>query len=454
MKPINEISSNQVKQTYFFYSKNRKKAVDPALNQLAEKIDANGDGVISDQELKAYLSKDSVQILKYAPDPNLKSGINLYQVDQERVITEYKQSLTGKPAVPQGYHSYEEINENLKSLAERYPDKAQLVSLGKTYEHRDIWALKIGDSEGREASQKPGLVITGATHAREWPTPEITLNLANRLLEEYSSDPEMKNRVDNTEIWLVPVANPDGFVFTRTKYNMWRKNHRPIEQTACDLLNQPQEPPQKPSHSKVRQYNLLQGIGVDINRNYYDGNPEHFHLYRAPGDDPCSTKDDPWGTSDDPNSECYRGPAGASEAETKALTELELNTPNIKGVLDFHSYGGMILIPSGYTTEPVENLEEYLTIGHNMQKAMGGRYRLMPSHDLYATYGNSNDMHHINGKIGMTMEVGSSFQPAGKQLQQTVEEVTKAALSFIDHFAEQNQSEAKRGKKNEAYLQN
>jgi len=246
----------------------------------------------------------------------------------------------------------------------------------------------------------------------------------------------MKNRVDSTEIWIVPVANPDGFVFTQTKNNMWRKNRRPIEQTACDLLNNPQQLACELKDAKVRRYKQIKGIGVDLNRNFYDGNAEHFHLYRPKGDDPCSIWDDPRGTSDNPYDETYRGPAGNSEAETQALTELTLNTPNIEGCLDLHAYGGMILIPWGHTTQPVENQDEYLAIGRDMQKAMKTPYRLIASHELYPTYGSSNDLQHINGKIGMAMEVGASFQPQEKQLKQTVSEVSKAVFAFIDHFAE------------------
>jgi len=364
------------------------------------------------------------------------------------------------------YHSYEQVNLIMEKLAEAYPEQTKLVSLGKTLEGRDIMALRISNNEGREASQKPGVVITGATHAREWPTPEIALNTATSLLQGYSINPDMKNRVNNADIWIIPVVNPDGFSYSHTQNDMWRKNRRPIEQTACDLLPKPSDPQQRVKMEKTLLANKIKAYGVDINRNFYDGNPDHYYLYRPAGDTPCSTRDD-FGASDDPRSEAYRGISGASELETRAMINFELNTPNLKGVLDFHSYSELILFPWGHKTAPVENEQEYLELGKKMQsvteteyKAFPRRtnqpepiihadrcteataltqYKLMPSHDLYPTCGSSNDMHHINGIMGFTMEMGTSFHPSDKaRLDNSINNGTRASMVFIDHFIEKN----------------
>lgn len=423
-----------LKPNYYFLQNKRKVKVAPQLNRLAAKIDADGDGIISDRELSDYLSRDEVQVLKTTPrNAECKCSIPYYQTNPEQVVKEYKAHLEGKVFVPESYHSFEDIEQHLSELAEKYPDKAKLVSLGKTHEGRNIWALKIGTGKASTV-KRPALVFTGAHHAREWVTPEIPLNLADQLLTKYDSDPAMKNRVDNSQIWIIPVANPDGFVYSRTVNSMWRKNRRPIQQTACDLLNHPKELKAAIADAKIRRAGEIKGIGVDLNRNYYDGNPEHFYLYRPEGDDPCSIFDDMPSTSDDPNQLTYRGPEGGSEAEVKALTKLTLR-PSVKGIINYHSYGNMILYPWGFTREPVENQNEYIDLGREMQAGMDDQFTLIDSCGLYPATGDPQDMQQINGKMSYTLEMGSSFQPSNKtQIKRSIKDGTSAALTFIDHF--------------------
>lgn len=373
--------------------------------------------------------------------------------------------------INKNYHSFEQVNLILEKLAENNPDKAELVSLGKTLEGRDIMALHINTDKGEKASQKPGVVITGTTHAREWPSTEIAVSVAEKLLQNYNIDPAMKSRVDNADLWVIPVVNPDGCVYSHTKVDMWRKNRRPIERTGVNILPMPDDRRQAARLKKEMTSNAVKAYGVDINRNFFDGNPDHYYLYRPEGDTPNSTWDD-FGASDDPRSESYRGIAGASEAEAQALINFELNHKNIKGVLDFHTYSELILFPWGHKTAPVDNEKEYLELGGKMQavtkteyaafprRAIPAdaiihadrsceataltQYKLMPSHDLYPTTGSSNDMQHINGIMGFTMEMGTSFHPSdGEKLENTVHNGTKASMVFIDHFIEKNRKNRK-----------
>jgi len=441
MKPICKIDSRETKpgnKTYYYLLNDRKKAVDPAMNKVAAQIDKNGDGVISDRELSAYLQRDEVDILRtpqiVSRNPLIPPRYANYKADRPQVLKEYKDFLSREMPANKYYHSFEEITGEMKNLAEKYPDKAKLVSLGKTHEGREIWALKISKNVNRKSkSKKPGLVFTGAHHAREWVTPEIPLALAGRLLNEYKTDPAMKKRVDKSEIWIIPVANPDGFVYSHTASSMWRKNRRPIEQTACDLVPKPETLKEDLKEATCRVSNI-KGYGVDLNRNYYDGNPEHYDLYRPEWDDPCSTADDMPSTSDNPMQLTYRGPYGGSENEVQALTKLTLK-PEIKGIINYHSYGQMLLYPWGFTNDPIDNLKEYQIVGENMQKVMQDKYTMMTSCGLYPATGDPQDMQHINGKISYTLEMGKSFQPTDKvQIEKNVKDGTEAALAFIDHF--------------------
>lgn len=337
--------------------------------------------------------------------------------DVGRVLQEYKNSLQGEVRTQgvTGYHTYAEMNAAMQELAERFPGKAEVVSLGKSGEGREILALRVGSQD--EANSKPGVVITGCHHAREWMTVEVPLHTATNMLENYETDPASKERVDKTVTWFVPMVNPDGYEFSRTKNSWWRKTRRPIEETGCP--------------------NLKGNYGVDPNRNYWDGKPEHFELYRPAGDTPCSTADDFGGgkTSDNPKADTYRGPSGGSEPEVQAMLNLQLNPANnIKGVLDYHSYGDMILYPYGSKELSSDRLEIYRDIGGKMNQVLGNKFDLMPSSDLYPTSGGSNDIHEANGILGMTLEIGRSFQPPAWEIPKQTAYITPANLVFIDEI--------------------
>lgn len=393
--------------------------VHPKRTEEAATVDADHNMQIEDQEII-----DHLQSTGDLPDLNLATEVNL-----QKVIGDYKAHLQGRVAETKHvYNSYDEMSQELSDLVEKYPDVAQKVSLGKTHEGRDIWALQVSTNvdNPEETKKKPAVVITGVHHAREWATSELPTNIAKTTLEAFAKgDPAAVARVENGELWFVPMANPDGYEYSRNENSFWRKNRRPLEKTPCGK-------PVRPGT-----------YGVDLNRNYADPRPEFAHIWRPPGDDPCSTWDDGRATSDNPRKDTYRGPSGASEVEVKSLLALELGRGNVKGVLDYHSYGGMILYPWGHKREDVANVETYKAIGNKMNEALGDKtYRLMQSVSLYPTSGGSHDVHHANDIISITAEIGSSFHPNEEELGPVVERNTRLGTTFIDEILARNTGEA------------
>ena len=377
---------------------NKNFTVPAASAEAAKALDSNGDGFLQSSELKSEVLGDSLAA---------------NSTESRDLIQEFKCQLAGVPNPhAKGYHSFSEVEEELAEVAEQHPDIVQRVSLGKTAEGRDIWALKISGNAQSDTSDKTGLVITGCHHAREWMTVEAPLELIRELTDNADS-PENKKRLSEAEVWVVPVANPDGYEFSRNENNYWRKNRRPVE---VDQNGKPNS-----------------AIGVDLNRNYWDGKDEHLFVYRPDGDTPGNTRDDFSATSDNPRSDTYRGPHGGSEAEVKALLDLELKRPNIKGVIDYHSYGETILYPYGHTRDASPNVALYKEIGKNMQNASSG-FSLQQSVGLYPASGTSDDTHDLNGVLNFTIEMGSSFQPNPKLIPALTERVSKASTSFIDQM--------------------
>jgi hypothetical protein len=266
-------------------------------------------------------------------------------------------------------------------------------------------------------------VITGLHHAREWIALEVPLYAAKTMLETSASDPAMKHRVDNAVTYFVPLVNPDGYEYSRTKDSWWRKNRQPITSTPVDA---------SPKTDKAG----IKGVGIDLNRNYLDSKPENFHMYRPDGDTPGSTSDDD-GASDRVSSDQYRGPAGASAPEIKALQTLETSS-NIKAAIDFHSYGKMILYPYGHSYEKAENEEQLIGIANNMSKAIKEAtsahedYEVVQSSNLYPASGSSEDFQHVNQILGFTIELSNTFAPDESEIAPTCKSLFAGQMALID----------------------
>lgn len=379
-------------------------------------IDTNHDGVCSDAEIEAWMR--AKHIIKPAPA----------QGNVPRLVEEYKQHLAGRSmrdSAP-GYHSLDEINATLQKLAADHPDRAQLVSIGKSVEGRDIWALKVSSKAAGDTSNKPGVVFTGTHHAREWMTPEVTLGLAEDLVNNYDSNPDMKRRVDNAEIWILPVVNPDGFVYSQTEDNMWRKNRAPIP----DVCSTGQ-PPSGGALPSAKDGDPI-AYGVDLNRNYWDGNPAHLSMYRPDGDKPCDTSDD-FGASDDPDDDSFRGIAPGSEPEVQALMKFEYGRANIHAIMDHHSYVRLLMRPWDQIPDAPADVKDYDDIAAHMRTAQGDNpYDYIQTYQLYPTTGASASCHEANGRYGMAMEMGDSFQPPYSEYDAHYKAVAPADFALVD----------------------
>jgi hypothetical protein len=190
------------------------------------------------------------------------------------------------------YHSYLELEEDLWRLQSEHPDLVRVVEIGQSLEGREIHALKISDNPSLDEEEESAVLILGCHHAREWISVEVPYLFAEFLLESYGADPRVRNLVDTSEIWIVPLVNPDGLEYSIHVYRYWRKNRRA-----------------NPDGS----------YGVDINRNYG---------YQWGYDD--------IGSSPIPSSGVYRGPAPFSEPETESVRRLFLQC-RPRALISFHS---------------------------------------------------------------------------------------------------------------------
>lgn len=119
-------------------------------------------------------------------------------------------ALAPAAAFGQSYRNYTQIAQLLADAEAQYPTLCRRVSIGTSVQNRTIWALNISDNVGTEEDE-PELKYVSTMHGNEWTGNEMMLYLIDELLSNYGTDPELTNLVDEMDIWIVPVMNPDGF---------------------------------------------------------------------------------------------------------------------------------------------------------------------------------------------------------------------------------------------------
>src|SRR5258708_1970420 len=124
------------------------------------------------------------------------------------------------------YHTPAQVDTALTQLNAAHPGQTQILTIGTSVEGRPIKALKISGNPGMDDPSKGDVVFVALHHAREWISVEMALYLADELLARYPSDAQLQADMDQLQIWIVPVVNPDGYLYTTTSDRYWRKNRR------------------------------------------------------------------------------------------------------------------------------------------------------------------------------------------------------------------------------------
>jgi hypothetical protein len=108
------------------------------------------------------------------------------------------------------YHSYAELTAALDGYVTKYPALCRKVSLGKSVQNRDLWALKITSNPDAEGD-KPEFKYVSTIHGNETLGIEMCVDLIDLLVKGYgSNNTRIVNLVNNVEIWVLPLMNPDG----------------------------------------------------------------------------------------------------------------------------------------------------------------------------------------------------------------------------------------------------
>lgn len=309
------------------------------------------------------------------------------------------------------YHATDDTYDLIKKIAAEHPDIVSLTNIGTTYENRQLLVAKVSDNPNTDEAAEPKYFLMAATHAREWTTYHAAAYFLNWLTGNYrSSDSggpayaapgEMDNAsyaswlVDNREIYILVMVNPDGIEYTHTTDNMWRKDREPNLGLAGQVC-----------------------YGVDINRNF------GYHWGEIQGDshNPCSeVYSGPTDVRSDGSLSSLIGwrpgdpnPGGFSTAESVAIRDFQLRIP-FATALSLHSYSQLVLYPWGYTGSPTPDDPYFQAMAEKMAGWTG--YTPEQGYDLYKTSGVWDDWSYgVAGAYSFTIEMGTAFQPPASEI--------------------------------------
>ena len=298
-----------------------------------------------------------------------------------------------------GYRTVTAQENHLAQVASAHPDLATKYTIGQSWKKtkgqggHDIQAIcltkkQAGDCTLSTTSPKPKFFLMAQIHARELSTGELAWRWIDYLADGYATDATAKSILDTTEVWVVPVANPDGVDIVASGGNSPKLQRKNADNSrgGCTGTN----------------------IGVDLNRN-------STFKWGADSNSPCA--------------ETYQGPSAGSEPEVQALEKLaraifpdQRGTGNndpapstAKGtMITLHSYGNDIIIPWGFTQATAPNDAQYRKLGAKYAASNGYLVGTNTETVGYDTSGTTDDFTY--GELGVasvTFEVGGSSGTCG-----------------------------------------
>jgi len=248
-----------------------------------------------------------------------------------------------------GYYTYQEFLDELDDMYAQYPDlitQRTAIDTFTTHEGRSIYWLRMSDNANIDEAENE-VLYTALHHAREPASLSQLIFFMWYMLENYGADPEVTYLLDNTELYFVPMLNPDGYIYNEVNSpnggGLHRKNKR-----------------------NIGTFNP----GVDLNRNY-------SYFWNVSG------------TTPDVNGDTYPGTHAFSEPETQAIKYFCENR-DFEFALNAHTYGNLLLFPIGYATNVFAQDHDYFQTFANHQ-VLFSNYDAVKATDLYPAAGDSDD---------------------------------------------------------------
>jgi len=357
------------------------------------------------------------------------------------------------------YLRYDELTDLIAAYAKEYPDLVKMESIGKSYEGREIWILKVTNYRTGNDTEKPAIWIDANIHAMEVCTSAVGMYFVDTVTKQYGKNEEITRALDTRAFYIVPRLNPDGAELiladhpknVRSSTRPYPYDEKPlggglmeedldgdgrilfmrVPDSNGSWKEHPDYPGlmimRGPTEAGGKYFRLLpEGMidefdgdtidvrslhgavtwpksswpkaGLDMNRNFpYNWRPESEQLGAGPY--PCS------------------------EPETRSMTDFIVNHPNIVCTTNLHSFSGIMLRPyDGLPDEEMikEDLRVYDLMGKTGTEMTGypamGRYpNFITRPKMVYAGGPCMWLYDHLGKFAWTIEMWNPLREIGKK---------------------------------------
>lgn len=210
------------------------------------------------------------------------------------------------------YLTYNQYVNFTVNITTRFSSILTLSSIGKSYEGNDIPLIQFSSKK----KNCKGILINGMHHGREPVSMMMSIYVLLKLLGDYN---QLSSLIGNTNIYFIPMINVDSYKYNCEQFQKTLNIHSSYSR--------------KNRNNNITSNCTSEQIGVDLNRNY-----DYFF------------GEDNFGSSDKKCEEDYRGSKAFSEPETIAMRDFLLNHKDIQIVINYHSFGNLLITPFNYAT--------------------------------------------------------------------------------------------------------
>jgi len=293
------------------------------------------------------------------------------------------------------YYTYDVLTRLLQELVEAHPQLAQLESIGKSLEGRELWLVTLTNQATGPALEKPAYWIDANTHAGEVTGSTVALYTIWSYLTNYGVDETVTRVLDRCVIYVLPRLSVDGAERYLTTPYFLRSSTRvyPFEEEQDGLYEEDIDGDGLILEMRVKDPNGAwkrseKDARIMRRREIDDEGGDYYHMLTEGlirNYDGCTIPIAPAREGLDINrnypfewapegTEHGSGPYPLSEPETRAEAEFWRTHMNISGVLTYHTTSGVILRPYGTQADeqmPTEDLDVYKLIAEKGTEITG-----------------------------------------------------------------------------------
>jgi hypothetical protein len=358
------------------------------------------------------------------------------------------------------YYTADGLNALTKKIADAHPNLVKRVSIGKSFEGRDMYMLQITNYAKGNPDRKPGFYIDGNIHSNEIQGGEISIYTAWYLTESYGDVDFITEMLDDRIFYIMPSINPDArnnYMKAPNTGSSPRAGMMGLDDDRDGLVDEdlPDDIDGNGSITQMRRKSATGNLIVDpqdprkmIAIGVDDDVPAGVQRYEMLGQEGIDNdgdglvNEDPHGYYD-PNRDwgwkwqpdyiqrgAYKYPF--SVPENRNVADFVLAHPNIAGGQSYHNSGGMILRGPGaeedISTYNRADIRIYDAIGSKGEKILPGYSYLTVYKDLYSVFGGELDWFYgSRGIYTFSNEIFTRFayyknNEGGRDLSYTIDE--------------------------------